>query len=94
MLPRRCGLGTAIVWPGDVYTRSCRAFARLLADIPPDGVALDTWLSRWVAIDQYLSFTIYDDTFRALITSPRVATQRELLTRDDTDAALASRCRI
>lgn len=71
-----------------------RAFARLLADIPPDGVTFDAWLSRWVAIDQYLSSAIYDGRFRVLITSPRVATQRELLTRDDTDGLFAGRYRI
>jgi len=71
-----------------------RAFARLLVDIPPDGAAFDAWLSRWAAIDQYLCYAIYDGTFRALITSPRVATQRELLAANDTDGALAGRYRI
>jgi len=68
-----------------------RAFARLPTDIRFDGVAFDAWLNRWVAIDQYLCYAIYDGT---LITSLRVATQRELLARDDTDGALAGRYRI
>ncbi len=68
-----------------------RAYGRILADIPPDSEEVDTWLTEWLAIDQYLSGRIRDGTFRALITSPRVATQPVLLNYDDADRALANR---
>jgi hypothetical protein len=68
-----------------------RAYARILADIPSRGEPFEGWLSANLAIDQYLSRRIADGTFRALITSPRVATQPPLLKHDDADHALAAR---
>jgi hypothetical protein len=66
-----------------------RAYQRILADIPPGRDELDGWLGQWLAIDQYLSQRIADGTFRALITSPRVATQPGLRNNQDAGAALA-----
>lgn len=68
-----------------------RAYARLLADIPAAEHDLDRFLRDDIAIDQYLSRRIRDGTYRALITSPRVASQPNLLDFDDGDAALAAR---
>jgi hypothetical protein len=68
-----------------------RAYARLVADIPTAAHELDHWLREMHAIDQYLSRRIADGTYRALITSPRVATQPNLLDDDYADRALAAR---
>lgn len=68
-----------------------RAYARLVADIPTAAHELDHWLREMYAIDQYLSRRIADGTYRALITSPRVATQPNLLNDDYADRALAAR---
>jgi hypothetical protein len=68
-----------------------RAYDRILADIPAPGEEFDQWLSRWLACDQYLSRRIADGTFRAVITSPRVATQPFLLKNDNADRELAAR---
>ena len=72
-----------------------RAFARMLADIPdspPGGEdAIAEWLREWLAIDQYFSRRIGDGTFRAVITTPRVATQPALRNFADADLALANR---
>ena len=67
------------------------AYDRILADIPAAGAEFDQWLSEWLACDQYLSRRIADGTFRAVITSPRVATQPALLQYDDADHELAAR---
>jgi hypothetical protein len=56
-----------------------RAYDRLLAEIPASGSELDRFLRDDVAIDQYLSRRIADGTYRAVITSPRVASQPNLL---------------
>jgi hypothetical protein len=68
-----------------------RAYDRILADIPAVGHELDQWLSEWLACDQYLSGRIADRTFRAVITSPRLATQPPLLHYDNADRELAER---
>ena len=72
-----------------------RAFAQILADIPDpadgDGDAFDAWLDDQTAIDQYLSAAILAGRFRALITTPRVATQPALRGYADGDLALADR---
>ncbi len=68
-----------------------RAFDRILADIPSDQVAFDHWLAEWQAIDQYLHRQILDGTFRALITTPRVASQPSLLPYESGDLELAAR---
>jgi Glycosyl transferase family 2 len=67
------------------------AFDRILADIPAAGEEFDQWLSEWLAFDQYLSRRIADGTFRAVITSPRLATQPALLHYDNADLELAER---
>jgi hypothetical protein len=67
------------------------AYDRILADIPAPGAEFDQWLSEWLACDRYLSRRIADGTFRAVITSPRVATQPALLQHDDADHELAAR---
>lgn len=68
-----------------------RAFDRILADIPSGGEEFDQWLSEWLACDQYLFRRIADGTFRAVITSPRLATQPPLLYYDNADRELARR---
>jgi hypothetical protein len=68
-----------------------RAYDRLLGEIPAGGDDFDAWLEEYVAVDQYLSRRIADGAYRALITSPRVASQPNLLDHPDADAALGSR---
>jgi catechol 2,3-dioxygenase-like lactoylglutathione lyase family enzyme len=68
-----------------------RAYDRILADIPVAGEEFDQWLTESLACDQYLSRRIADGTFRAVITSPRVASQPVLLSYDDADHELAAR---
>jgi hypothetical protein len=68
-----------------------RAFAQILSDIPGDQSSFDRWLHDQVAIDQYLAQRVADGTFRALISSPRVATQPALRGFPDADLALADR---
>jgi hypothetical protein len=68
-----------------------RAYSRLVAEIPTDARELDFWLGDYLAIDQYLSRRIADGTYRALITSPRVASQANLLEHDDADGVLGAR---
>jgi hypothetical protein len=67
------------------------AYSRLQAEIPTPAHELDQWLGDELAIDQYLSRRIADGTYRAVITSPRVASQPNLLDHDDGDRALAAR---
>lgn len=67
------------------------AYSRLLAEIPTAPRELDRWLRDDHAIDQYLSRRIADGTYRAILTSPRVASQPNLLDHDDGDGALAAR---
>jgi hypothetical protein len=66
-----------------------RAYARILADIPDAEPEFERWLTRETACDQYLSRRIADGTFRALITSPRIASQPALLRYEDADLELA-----
>jgi hypothetical protein len=68
-----------------------QAYDRILADIPAAGPEFDQWLGEWLACDQYLSRRIADGTFRAVITSPRIASQPFLLEYDDADRELAAR---
>jgi hypothetical protein len=68
-----------------------RAYERLLAEIPADADDLDRFIAAEVAIDQYLSRRIADGTYRAVITSPRVASQPNLLDWDQADAELGHR---
>jgi hypothetical protein len=68
-----------------------QAYDRILADIPAPGPEFDQWLGEWLACDQYLSRRIADGTFRAVITSPRLASQPFLLEYDDADRELAAR---
>jgi hypothetical protein len=68
-----------------------RAFDRILADIPSDPDAFDSWLAGWEAVDQYLRGQILDGTLRALITTPRVASQPSLLAYESADLELARR---
>jgi hypothetical protein len=67
------------------------AYSRLQAEIPTAAHELDQWLRDEFAVDQYLSRRIADGTYRAVITSPRVASQPNLLDHDDGDRALAAR---
>ncbi len=68
-----------------------RAYERILSDIPTAPEEFDRWLSEQLACDQYLSGRIADGTFRAVITSPRVASQPFLLLGHDADGELADR---
>jgi hypothetical protein len=68
-----------------------RAFAQILSDIPGDRSSFDRWLDEEMAIDQYLARRIGDGTFRAVICSPRVATQPALRNYADGDLELADR---
>jgi hypothetical protein len=68
-----------------------RAYDRLLSAIPVEAAELDRFLRDYLAIDQYLCGRIANGTYRALITSPRVASQPNLLEFDDGDGALAAR---
>lgn len=68
-----------------------RAYERILEDIPTAPDAFDQWLSDWGACDLYLSRGIAQGALRAVITSPRVASQPSLLAHDDADQALAER---
>jgi len=67
------------------------AYDRILADIPAPGKEFDQWLSERIASDQYLGRCIRDGIFRAVITSPRVASQPPLLAHGDADRELAER---
>jgi hypothetical protein len=67
------------------------SFDRILADIPAVSEEFDQWLNEWLAIDQYLYRRIGDGTFRAVITSPRLATQPPLLDYGNADRELAAR---
>lgn len=69
----------------------CRAYDRILTDIPAARDEFDQWLTEYLACDQYLRRRIADGTFRAVITSPRVASQPSLLRFDDADGGLAER---
>ncbi len=84
---QECGPVTAS--PASAIHR--RAFARILADIPTGGTEFEAWMLEWKAIDQYYSRRIADGTFRALITTPRVATQPALRYYADADLALGDR---
>jgi hypothetical protein len=68
-----------------------RAYERLLAEIPAAADEVDRWLRDVAAVDQYLSGRIADGTYRAVITSPRVASQPNLLDYPDGDGALGAR---
>jgi hypothetical protein len=68
-----------------------RAYERLLAEIPTAADELDRFLEADLAVDQYLMRRIADGTYRAVITSPRVASQPNLLDHPDGDGALGHR---
>jgi hypothetical protein len=68
-----------------------RAYERILSDIPTAPEEFDRWLTEQLACDQYLSRRIADGTFRAVITSPRIASQPPLLLGQDADGELADR---
>ncbi len=68
-----------------------RAYDRLLAEIPAQEDEVERWLEGVFAIDQYLSRRIADGTYRAVITSPRVASQPNLLEFPDGDGELGAR---
>jgi hypothetical protein len=68
-----------------------RAYDRILTDIPAVGERFDQWLSEWLACDQYLFRRVADGTFRAVISSPRLATQPALLYYGNADRELAKR---
>ena len=68
-----------------------RAYDRILAEIPTDTEDFARWLDDYLACDQYLSRRIADGTFRAVIISPRIASQPALLGYEDADRALADR---
>jgi hypothetical protein len=68
-----------------------RAFAQILSEIPDEQSSFGRWIEEYVAIDQYLAQRIVDGTFRAVISSPRVATQPALRAFADADLALADR---
>ena len=70
-----------------------RAYDRILDDIPDEPEDFERWIGDWLASDQYLSRRIADGTFRAIITSPRVASQPSLLSFDSGDLVLASALR-
>jgi hypothetical protein len=64
-----------------------RAYDRILEDIPPEGRDFERWLDAWVACDQYLRGRIEDETLKAVITTPRVASQPALLAYENADLA-------
>jgi hypothetical protein len=68
-----------------------RAYERLLAEIPTAAGELDRFIADDIAIDQYLRRRIADGTYRAVITSPRVASQPNLLDWTEADAELGHR---
>ena len=67
------------------------AFAQILDDLPVDQQSFEAWLDEYIAFDQYLARQVAEGTFRALITSPRVATQPALRNYADADLSLAHR---
>ena len=67
------------------------AFAQILDDLPVDQQSFEAWLDEYIAFDQYLARRVAEGTFRALITSPRVATQPALRNYADADLSLAHR---
>ncbi len=69
------------------------AFDRVLDELPApdDPAALETWLAREIATDQYLARAIDRGDLDALIVWPRVATQPPLRHGDDADGALGDR---
>jgi hypothetical protein len=68
-----------------------RAYDRILDEIPDDPEDFERWIGVWLASDQYLSRRIADGTFRAIITSPRVASQPSLLSFESGDHVLGAR---
>ncbi len=68
-----------------------RAYDRILTDIPDQPAEFERWLADWLACDQYLHRQIADGTFKAVITSPRVASQPSLLAYASADLELAGR---
>ena len=68
-----------------------RAFSRILEDIPGDHQSFETWLDEVIAFDQYLARRVAEGLLRAVITSPRVATQPALRNYADADQSLADR---
>jgi hypothetical protein len=68
-----------------------RAYARILAEIPPRGPDLKRWMKEWLAVDQYFRQRIEDGAYRAVIVTPRVATQIELTDVADCDRELRDR---
>ena len=68
-----------------------RAYERLLAEVPTAADELDRFIADDIAIDQYLMRRIADGTYRAVITSPRVASQPNLLDWADADGELGHR---
>ena len=76
---------------GHAFAVHRRAFAKVLSDIPSHGELFERWFEEYLAKDQFLSRRIADGTFRALITSPRVASQPPLLSYASADLALAGR---
>ena len=66
------------------------AYDSLLAEIPEaDGI--DEWLTRYLAIDQYLCQRVNAGDYRAYVLNPRVATQVELTSAGVLDAPLRDR---
>ena len=67
------------------------ALVKILDDLPVDQPSFQVWLDEYIAFDQYLARRVAGGTFRAVITSPRVATQPALRNYADADLSLADR---
>jgi len=68
------------------------AYDQILAEIPEEqGPEFDAFIATHLAIDQYLPHRIADGAYRALLTSPRVATQPVLTQGADADLGLRHR---
>jgi hypothetical protein len=66
------------------------AYDRLLAGIP-EADGMEEWITRYLAIDQYLPEQIGAGHYRAYVLNPRVATQIELTDPDGLDGLLRDR---
>jgi len=68
------------------------AYDRFVEEVPAEeGPAFDAFIGEHAAVDQYLAHRIADGAYRAVVTSPRLATQPFLMQGADADLSLRER---